>query len=152
MAVSRLEAVGRFLANLIEVERLAIVLVDPDGSQHPVLPDTAAQPDGFLPVFLEAAEAVWEDATSAGFGVGIGEDKSSLLGFRAEGLADVPFSVVALAMLQAIEQARDGDVLRLNALSMNAAQARLRARHGELAATAGPAPQPGPVPQPGPAP
>ena len=124
------------------------MLVDPDGSQHPVLPDTAAQPDGFLPVFLEAAEAVWEDATGTGFGVGIGEDRSSLLGFRAEGLADVPFSVVALTLLQAIEQARDGDVLRVNTLSVNAAQARLRAHHADPAATAtaAPAPQPGPKP------
>jgi hypothetical protein len=146
MAVSRLEAAGRFLTNLIETEQLAIVLVDPDGSQHPVLADTAAQPDGFLPVFLAAAEAVWEDAAGAGFGVRIGEDQASLLGFRAEGIADVPFSVVALAMLQAIEQARDGDVLRINALSMNAAQARLRARYADPAATTSPAPQPGPVP------
>ena len=150
MAASRLEAVGRFLTNLIAAERLAIVLVDPDGSQHPMLPDTAAQPDGFLPVFLEAAEAVWEDAASAGFGVRIGEDTSSLLGFRVEGIADVPFSVVALAMLQAIEQARDGDVLRVNALSMNAAQARLRARYAELPATAAPAPQPSPSAGPAP--
>lgn len=146
MAVSRLEAVGRFLTDLIESEQLAVVLVDPDGSQHPVLPDTATQPDGFLPVFLEAAEAVWEDATSFGFGVLIGEDKSSLLGFRVEGLADVPFSVVALTMLHAIEEARDGDVLRLNALSMNAAQARLRARYTNAAPATSFAPQPGHVP------
>ena len=146
MAVSRIEAAGRFLTNLIETEQLAIVLVDPDGSQHPVPPDTAAQPDGFLPVFLAAAEAVWEDATSAGFGVLVREDKSALLGFRVEDMADVPFSVVALTILHAIEDARDGDVLRLNALSVNAVQARLRARYTDVAPAMSPAPQSGPAP------
>jgi hypothetical protein len=150
MALPPLVAVGRFLADLIESERLAIVLVDPDGSQYPVLPDTAAQPDGFLPVFLEAAEAVWEDATGCGFGVLIGADQSSLLGFRAEGLADVPFSVVALTMLHAIEEARDGDVLRLNAMSMHAAQARSRARYSDSAPASSSAPSS--TPQPGPSP
>ena len=146
MAMSRIDAVGRFLTNLIETEQLAIVLVDPDGSQYPVPSDTAAQPNGFLPVFLVAAEAVWEDATGTGFGITIGEDTSALLGFRVEGMADVPFSWVAPTMLYAIDQARDGDVLRLNALSINATEARLRARHADPAPVPSSGPQSGPRP------
>jgi len=142
-----IEATGKWLVKLIETERLDVVLVSPNGSQHEVHSDHVAYNDGFLPVFLEAAEAVWEDATACGFGVQIGEDKSSLLGFSVEDMADVPFSVVALTMLHAIDAAREGDVLRLNALSVNAAKASARARYkASPSAVYADATQPGPSP------
>lgn len=130
MPIPGVEAVGAFLGNLMEEERLAVSLVQPDGTQHPVSSDSLVGADGFLPVFLEAAEAVWEDATGGGFGVQIGEDPAALLGYRVEGMADVPFCVVTLAMLHAIECAREGGVLRVNALVPVAMEARARARVG----------------------
>ncbi|MGD0104494.1 MAG: hypothetical protein ABSC06_10695 [Rhodopila sp.] len=130
MAVPAIADISTFLAGLIGQERLAIVMVDPDGTQHPVPAAIAASADGFLPVFLAAAEAIWEDATGSGFGVVIGESQSALLGYQAEGLADVPFCVVTLSMLHAIESTREGDVLRVNALVPFAAEARARASLG----------------------
>jgi hypothetical protein len=145
MAVPGIEDVGTFLANLIEQERLAIVMVDPDGSQHPVPCAAAASADGFLPVFLAAAEAVWEDATGGGFGVTIGSDQAALLGYRAEGIADVPFCAVTLSLLHAIECARDGNVLRVNALVPVAVEARARAQVGLSATVPHPSARPSPA-------
>jgi hypothetical protein len=74
------------------------------GTACPVTPDLAAAPDGLLPVFLVAGDAVWRDATDKSFGIGLLRDPQTLLGFRAAGISGGPFSSVMLSMLEAIDQ------------------------------------------------
>ncbi len=68
-------------------------------------PDTAAAPDGLLPVFLSAGEAVARDAFGAGFGLKLKRDLGALFSWRVEAIAAKTFSEVLLPTMEAIAQA-----------------------------------------------
>ena len=72
-------------------------------------PDTAAAPDGLLPVFLSAGEAVARDAFGAGFGLKLARDFGALFSWRVEAIAAKTFSEVLLPTMEAIAEAATPD-------------------------------------------
>ena len=111
------DAVGAALVRLIEHERMPLVIQERDSAPVAILPATAGARDGLLPVFLVAGEAVWREAAGQRFGLGIERDPDALLGFRVDHAGEAPMTIVMLAMLDAIEQARGSEpMLRVNNL------------------------------------
>jgi hypothetical protein len=68
-------------------------------------PDTAAAPDGLLPVFLSAGEAVARDAFGAGFGLKLKRDLGALFSWRVESIAAKSLYEVLLPTMEAIAEA-----------------------------------------------
>ena len=113
-----LERVGLVLARHLTGLGLALLLRDEaTGEAHEVQPDTAGAPDGALPAFLAAADAVWREATGRGLGLRLEPDAGSLLGQRVAGIAAAPFSVACLCLLEATERARGADAVDVTALA-----------------------------------
>lgn len=109
------DVVRRTLGALLEQSGRHLAMRDRGtGREAPVSHDLATSPDGFLPVFLVAADSVWRAATGRSFGIGLQRDPSSLLGYRAESVDGGPFSAVMLSMLEAIEQTARPGVLLMN--------------------------------------
>lgn len=86
------------------------------GQANPVPPQVAAAPDGLLPVFLAAGDAVWRDATGHGLGVKLHRDPKALLGYRAERVSAGTFATVMLSMLEATHQIARSDSLPVHDL------------------------------------
>lgn len=111
-------ATAAALRRLLERDGRPLVLTDrATGAPHRVSLDLAVAPDGLLPVFLAAGEAVWKSATGHGFGLRIVEDPDALLGYRAAGVDGAPRSVVLLAVMDAIRQIRSPEALPVNDLN-----------------------------------
>lgn len=107
--------VSRTLESLLSRDDRIVAMQDRvTGQTADVSPELAASPDGFLPVFLVAADAIWRDATGKSFGVILARDPGSLLGFRTQGIESGPFSAVMLSMMEAIEQAARPGLLLMN--------------------------------------
>ena len=64
----------------------------------------AAAPDGLLPVFLVAGEAIWRSAIGEGFGLKIERDEGALLGYRVAEIGTRSFTAVMLSMMVAVSQ------------------------------------------------
>lgn len=108
-------AVSRTLGALLERSGCHLSALDPiRGEPVAVSRDLATSPDGFLPVFLVAADSVWRDATGHSFGIGLERDPAALLGFRSDSIAGGPFSALMLSMMEAIEQTARPGVLLMN--------------------------------------
>ena len=71
----------------------------------PIPFDSAAAPDGLLPVFLSAGEALWRDVTGGGFGLELTRDLGALLSWRVKAIASPQFSPVLFSTMEAIAQA-----------------------------------------------
>ena len=112
------ERVGLVLARHLTGLGLPLLLRDEATDEaHEVHPDTAGAPDGALPAFLAAADAVWREATGRGLGLRLEPDAGSLLGLRVAGIAAAPFSVACLCLLEATERARGADAVEVTALA-----------------------------------
>lgn len=112
-----LERLGLVLARHLTGLGLPLLLRDEaTGQVHEVHPDTAGAPDGALPAFLAAADAVWREATGHGLGLHLESDGGSLLGVRVAGIAAAPFSVACLCLLEAAERVRGADAVDVAAL------------------------------------
>jgi hypothetical protein len=110
-----LAVVSRTLESLLSRDERIVAMQDRvTGQTADVSPELAASRDGFLPVFLVAADAIWRDATGKSFGVQLVRDPASLLGFRTQGIESGPFSAVMLSMMEAIEQAARPGLLLMN--------------------------------------
>lgn len=105
--------VSRTLEQLFIQSGRPIVLEDEDsGELVPVAPRSAAAPDGLLPVFLVAAEAVWRECIGTGFGLVVVRDADGMLGYRVEGINAGLFGGVLLSMMEAIAQSvRSGQIV-----------------------------------------
>jgi hypothetical protein len=109
------DMVRRTLGALLSRSYRRIGMVDrATGDTVAVSPDLVSAPDGLLPVFLVAADAVWRDATGRSFGLELCRDPKTLLGFRAEGVSGGPFSSLMLSMMEAIEQTAGPSMLLVN--------------------------------------
>lgn len=109
--------ISEVLTALLEQLELEIEVFDEaDKTIYTVAPVDAAAPDGFLPVFLRVADAVWREATGKSFGIDIRRSPTGTLGYTVEGIASGPASVVMLCMMEAMDQAADIDRLLINDL------------------------------------
>ncbi len=122
-----LAAVSRTMEQLIRQDGKPIVLLDTATGQHLALsPETGGRPDGLLPVFLAAGEAVWREATGKGFGLSLTQDPSALLGYRVQSIGNGPFSAVMLSVMEATAQVARPDMLLVNDLDAVWQAAQLR--------------------------
>ena len=118
MTTVSLEAVASTLGRVLQGSGRDVQLLDrASGQIRSVSVDLATAPDGLLPVFLSAGDAVWREATGAGIGLRIEPNDRALLGYRAAKLSGVPFSTVMLATIEAVEQAARPGVLLVNDLT-----------------------------------
>jgi hypothetical protein len=90
---------------LVQSGRPIVLAAGDNGEFVKIAPDSAAAPDGLLPVFLVAAEAVWRECVGDGFGLDIIRDADALLGYRVVGIRMGLFASVMLAMMEALAQA-----------------------------------------------
>ena len=124
-----LAVVGRTVEALIRQEGKPLVFQDRATGQHLTLsPEAGGLPDGLLPVFLTAGEAVWREATGKGFALDVTQDPQTLLGYRVRGIGNGPFSAVMLSVMEATAQIARPDMLLVNDLDAvwEAAQERYR--------------------------
>ena len=137
-----LSVVSRILEALLDRDGRTVSMLDrTTGEACPISPALAASPDGLLPVFLVAADAVWRDATDKSFGVELHRAPQTLLGFQAQGVAGGPFSSLMLSMMEAIEQvARPGMILVNDFDALWRSIEQTRAETPDLRWSAGPAP------------
>ena len=139
-----LAVVSRTMENLIRQEGKPLVLQDRATGQALTLsPETGGSPDGLLPVFLAAGEAVWREATGKGFALDVTQDPGALLGYRVRGIGNGPFSAVMLSVMEATAQVARPDMLLVNDLDAVWQAASQRFRH---AAAAGSRPSAGAAP------
>ena len=118
MTAVSLEAVASTLGRVLQGSGRDVQLRDrASGQIRSVSVDLAMAPDGLLPVFLAAGDAVWREATGSGIGLRIEPDERALLGYRAAKVGNVPFSTVMLATIEAVEQAARPGVLLVNDLN-----------------------------------
>jgi len=76
--------VGAGMEALLRSGGKPVLLDDQErGTRQRVEADSAAAPDGLLPVFLGAGEAIWRSAMGERFGLKMGRDEGSLPGYRA---------------------------------------------------------------------
>lgn len=108
---------GALLTILLMHSGPALLLRDPSGRTAPVRPETAGAPDGLLPVFAVAADAVWREATGNGFGLDLRPDPASLLGYRIDGARAAPLSAMLLCILEAMHRAAGPTGLLVNDLA-----------------------------------
>ena len=108
---------GALLAVLLLRSGPALLLRDPSGRTAPVRPETAGAPDGLLPVFAVAADAVWREATGNGFGLDLRPDPASLLGYRIDGARAASSSAMLLCVLEAMHRAAGPSGLLVNDLA-----------------------------------
>ena len=101
--VARVAAVVRQL--LLDAGR-DVLLEDREGGEMVVVPpDTAAAPDGLLPVFLSSGEALALDAFGEGFGLKLTRDLEAFFSWRVEAITAETFSEVMLPTMEAMAQA-----------------------------------------------
>lgn len=105
--------VSRTLEQLFVQSGRPIVFEDEERKELvPVAPKSAAAPDGLLPLFLVAAEAVWRECMGTGFGLVVVRDADGLLGYRVKGINAGMFAGVMLTMMEAIAQSvRSGRIV-----------------------------------------
>jgi hypothetical protein len=105
MSAVNVDFAGRTLRVLLERTGRPIIYHDPANSAQLTLDArTASAPDGFLPAFIVAGEAVWREATGKGFALDIVHDPSALLGYRLQDIGAGTFATVMLASMEAIHQ------------------------------------------------
>jgi hypothetical protein len=78
---ARLAAVGHAMRALLAQDGKQVLLCDPISDTALACPlDSVAAPEGLLPLFLVAGEAVWREACGKGFALEITRDPEALLG------------------------------------------------------------------------
>lgn len=124
-----LDMVGRTMEQLLRQGGKPIVLRDATTGQHlEMSPEAGGRPDGLLPVFLAAGEAVWKEATGKGFGLDLAQDPAALLGYRVKRIENGQFSAVMLSVMEATAQVVRHDMLLVNDLDAVWQSARERSR------------------------
>ncbi|GLR66590.1 hypothetical protein GCM10010909_12700 [Acidocella aquatica] len=122
----------------------AVIYNDPaNGETLRIGAGAAGATDGLLPAIVVAGESVWRDLTGKGFKLDLVRDPTALLGYRLHGIGDANFSIVMLASIEALHQAKrpEGIVVNeFNALWASAAQRELARADSTVRATAGAAP------------
>jgi hypothetical protein len=131
-----LAAVSRTMQALLRQDGKPVVLQDRASGQSLTLSaEAGGRPDGLLPVFLTAGEAVWREATGKGFALDITQDPQAMLGYRVRGIGAGPFSAVMLSVIEATAQVARPDMLLVN--DLDAVWQAARQRYWRAAATQG---------------
>ena len=86
------------------------------GRTHDLHLRAAGEPDGLLPVFVVAGEAVWREATGKGLALDIRPDAQGLFGRRLHAVGNGTFASVMLSMMEAVAQANGPERLMVNDL------------------------------------
>ena len=116
---------GGLLACHLSGLGLPLALADETtGETRRVQVETAGAADGALPIFLAAADAVCREALRLPIRIDLQPDADALLTVRVAGVAGVPFAIVMLCLVEAIERAKGSDVLLVNDLTRVASLAR----------------------------
>ncbi len=130
MSAVSVEAVGRTVEALLSREGRDILYRDPaTGTNLTITPAIAASPDGLLPAFVVAGEAVWREATGRGFELDIVRDREALLGYRLRGIGAGTFTTVMLATMEATAQVAGPTAIVVNDLHLLWSAATDRFRH-----------------------
>ena len=109
--------VSRILVALLQQYDWLIEVTDrSDDATYAIAPEDAAAADGFLPVFLRAADGVWRQTTGKSFGIDIRHSATATLGYEVKGIASGPASVVMLCMMEAMETVAEPERLLINDL------------------------------------
>jgi hypothetical protein len=130
-----LDAVERTMQVLAERSPVPFVYHDPaDGQRHAITPNALSSRSGFLPAIINAAEAVWREATGKGFELDIVRDPDALLGYRLRGIRAGGFATVMLSSMEAIQQVARPDAVVVSELNAVWAAATERLRQATTAA------------------
>lgn len=141
MSAVDLEAIERTMRVVAERSAVPFVYHDPaDGQRHAITPDALAARAGYLPAIVNAAEAIWREATGTGFELDIVRDPRALLGYRLRGIHAGSFSTVMLSSLDAIQHVARPDAVVVSDLNAVWAAATERLRQAPTAPDQ-PAPQ-----------
>lgn len=99
------DSVSRTMQVLLARAARPVVYHDPaNGARLELDARTAGAPEGFLPAFVVAGEAVWREAAGKGFALDIVGDSSALLGYRLRRIGAGTFASVMLASMEAMHQ------------------------------------------------
>ena len=105
MSAVSVDAISRTMQVVLERSGRPIVYHDPaNGARLTLDAQAGGAPEGFLPAFVVAGEAVWREATGKGFALDIVRDQSALLGYRLRGIGAGTFATVMLASMEAMHQ------------------------------------------------
>lgn len=116
---ANLAAVGRTMRALLAQDGKQVLLRDPISNTALACPlDSVAAPEGLLPVFLVAGEAVWREASGKGFALDITRDPEALLGYRVNGIGAGSFATIMLSVMEATAQVALPDALVVNDLGI----------------------------------
>ena len=143
MSAVSVEAVSRTMQIVLERTARPVVYHDPANGAHLALDAQAAgAPDGFLPAFVVAGEAVWREVAGKGFALDIVGDPSALLGYRLRGIGDGTFATVMLASMEAMHQVMRPEAIVVSDFNRlwSSAVAGLRRDGVPVAASKGPRP------------
>lgn len=111
---------GRTLQAHLDRARLPLAFHDrATGKTHALHRATVGQPDGALPVFVVAGEAVWREATGKGLALDIRHDPKALFGRRLHAVGSGTFTTVMLSMMEAVDKASGPQRLLLNDLRVH---------------------------------
>lgn len=93
----------------------AVIYNDPaNGESLHIGAGGAGATDGLLPAIVVAGESVWRDLTGKGFELDLVRDPTALLGYRLRGIGGANFSIVMLASMEALHQARRPEGIVVN--------------------------------------
>jgi len=95
-----------------------VLVVEESAEPVEVAPSMAAAPDGLLPVFLVAAEAIWRECMGYGFGLVIVRDEDGLLGYRVGAIAAGLFSGVMLSIMEVVSQSISSGRIVVNRMDL----------------------------------
>jgi hypothetical protein len=105
MSAVDVEQVGRTMRVLLERTGRPVVYDDPASGARLTLDALAASAStGFLPAFLVAGEAIWQETTGKRFSLDIARDDRALLGYRVEGIGAGTYATVMLSAMEAMHQ------------------------------------------------
>ena len=114
----RVDDVAQSVMSLLsELEQPVIVVDRSTGQEAAVSYEEIARADGYLPVIVVAAEALWFDLTGTGFGLDVRENPEATLGYTLNSIRAGSWSVVMLCIIDLFEAlALKGETLCLNDL------------------------------------
>lgn len=102
----------------LQAGKPVVLVVQESGESVEVAPSTAAAPNGLLPVFLVAAEAIWRECMGYGFGLQIVRDEDGLLGYRVGAITTGLFSGVMLSIMEVVSQSISSGKIVVNRMDL----------------------------------
>ena len=137
MSAVSVDAVSRTMQVVLERTGRPVVYHDPANGAHLALDAQAGgAPEGFLPAFVVAGEAVWREAAGKGFALDIVRDPSALLGYRLRGIGAGTFATVMLASVEAMHQVMRPEAIVVSDFNRLWSSAVAGLRHEGVAALA----------------